>query len=118
MTLEQAFDDVGKKFPPDIQYIAPRWRDRWHRITQEAKALVCDGERQKVYGPPEKNWARAAKRWSARMERNITPSECAWLMYDMKLARLEQSPDHFDSILDAAGYAAIATYLDHVHANA
>ena len=112
MTLPEAFGLVAKEFPKDIQYIAPRWKDRWPKVVEQAKILVCSGERQQVYGPPEKNWVRTAKRWSARMERNITPSECAWLMYDMKLARLEQSPDHFDSILDAAGYAGIATYLE------
>lgn len=126
MTLPEAFDLVAKEFPKDIQYIAPRWKDRWPKIVEQAKILVCSGERQQVYGPPEKNWARVAKRWfarvtkkwSIRMDQDITPGQCAWLMYDMKLARLEQSPDHFDSILDAAGYNGIATYLDHVSANA
>jgi hypothetical protein len=63
-------------------------------------------ERQLHYGPPEENLVRIAKRWSLTLGQEITPQQVALCMMDVKLARLSHDPEHRDSIMDVAGYAA------------
>lgn len=71
----------------------------------KAKEIV-NGARQENYGSPEKNFANIALYWSVYLSRNIKPTDVALMMVLMKLARLENKPDHEDSWIDIAGYAA------------
>jgi len=64
-------------------------------------------ERGKVYGPAKENMERTAKLWSVVMKREVTAMEVALCLVQLKVARLVESPDHADSVLDIAGYAAI-----------
>jgi len=81
----------------------------------KAKEIV-NGARQENYGSPEKNFANIALYWSVYLSRDIKPTDVALMMVLMKLARLQNKPDHDDSWIDIAGYAAngaeIATHVD------
>lgn len=71
-------------------------------------------ERHASYGPPTTNFANIARLWTAWL--NSRYGELATLKLDsvdvavmnglIKDARLIETPDHFDSWLDKAGYAA------------
>ena len=84
----------------------------------KAKEIV-NGARQENYGSPEKNFANIALYWSVYLSRDIKPTDVALMMVLMKLARLENKPDHEDSWIDIAGYAAngaeLATVRDKVN---
>jgi len=79
---------------------------------------ACTGGRQLNYGRPEANFQRIADLWNTWIEikhiKNDDPEvseflsswEVPVLMILMKLARLANTPEHKDSWLDIAGYAA------------
>jgi hypothetical protein len=70
---------------------------------------ITNGARRKAYGHPENNFGRIADLWNAyRQNMNheeFTPQDIAQMMILMKIARLQESPDHRDSLIDLAGYA-------------
>lgn len=65
------------------------------------------GERGEQYGDAPRLFADIACRWSAVLELEVSPSQVALCMIDVKLAWLSYDPTHADSIRDIAGYAAI-----------
>ena len=82
-------------------------------ILKRASDAVMD--RGASYGEPEDNFARIAARWNAHLHNigipegrkvDLTPTDVAIMMADMKLARLENDDKHEDSWVDLAGYAA------------
>ena len=81
----------------------------------KAKEIV-NGARQENYGKPEKNFNQIALYWSIYLDHDVSATDVALMMVLMKLARLQNKPDHEDSWIDIAGYAAngaeIATYVD------
>ena len=72
-----------------------------------ADALACtQGDRQAAYGSPEVNWNRTAKIAQAITGLDcLTPEVCVKVAMAMKHARMIQTPDHRDSMVDLAGYA-------------
>ena len=79
-------------------------------LKKATEAVVDRGE---AYGSVERNFQRIADRWSLHMNQHhhnsvieFTPRDVALMMIEMKLARLAHSPDHEDSAVDIAGYAA------------
>ena len=80
-------------------------------VLKEADAIV-NGQRQTDYGDKRQNFAQIAMIWQGilatklQKEAAITPEDVALLMIGVKMARLAKSPDHYDSIMDIAGYAA------------
>lgn len=72
-------------------------------ILQEALDLV-DGERQEDYGPPHKMAARVSALFFDMTGIDLSPGQCIQFMMAMKLARLRETPDHRDSLVDLAGY--------------
>lgn len=83
-----------------------------HGQTVLNTASSCiNGTRAGDYGPANENFDRIAQRWNAhlgaRLTRRITPADVAIMMADVKLARLANTPDHPDSWVDLAGYAAL-----------
>jgi hypothetical protein len=88
-------------------------------ILQEAEAAVY-GPRQSSYGHPRLNFQRTADLWNgylkARGEGEITPTDVAQMMVLLKMARLMQTPDHRDSYVDMAGYAATGARVNGVDA--
>jgi hypothetical protein len=77
------------------------------RVLEEASRLI-DGERSKVYGDPRVNHDRIARLFSVVLGIEVTASTACLLMACVKIARLVQTPDHLDSLVDLAAYAALA----------
>lgn len=75
-----------------------------------AKAAVAD--RGLNYGKPEDNFERIAYLWNAHIRNKhrliieLGPTDVAMMCALLKIARLENQPDHLDSWIDLAGYAA------------
>lgn len=78
-------------------------------IADEAKRIVS-GARRSAYGKPEQNFERIAAMWSGYAKAKGWPIEFAAgdvspMMILMKLARVVESPSHYDSWVDAVGYS-------------
>lgn len=82
-------------------------------ILQQARELI-EGERQKVYGNADENFACTAAMWSAYLSVrsgahfDLTSKDVAHLMALFKIARLAKSPNHHGSLVDLIGYAALS----------
>lgn len=81
------------------------------KILDEAKRLTAT-DRQDIYGDPYINHKRIADLWSVYLETEITPSQVALCLCLVKIARLIETPDHEDSFVDLAAYAAIAGEIE------
>ena len=64
-------------------------------------------ERGRVYGDAAANMAKTAQLWSLVLGVDVTPVQCALCLVQLKVARLLVTPDHSDSAVDIAGYAAV-----------
>ena len=73
-------------------------------ILEDALAAVT-GPRAEAYGPPEWNWQRTVDIYFAMTGHKLTAAEGVQFAIAMKLARLYQTPNHRDSIVDLAGYS-------------
>jgi hypothetical protein len=83
-------------------------------ILHEAQALVT-GDRNKTYGHPFDNHSCTAALFNAWLNQRfpdagikLTPADVCYLNLLQKLGRLANSPTHWDSIVDVAGFAANA----------
>lgn len=84
-------------------------------LLDEAKRIVT-GARRSDYGNPEDNFACIAALWNTYLHRRfpaqmtvfakVTAADVANMMILFKTARLAETPDHKDSVVDIAGYAA------------
>ncbi len=74
---------------------------------------IIYGDREQTYGHPAANLEMIAEYWSTHLARrtgmrfDLTPADVCGMMILMKQARLANSPDHLDSLVDIAGYAAL-----------
>lgn len=74
-------------------------------IIEQALKLTNE-DRVSVYGHPFTDFSRVAELTKPILESDIDPRlKHALYMCQVKIARLLQSPDHEDSIVDLAGYA-------------
>jgi len=80
-----------------------------------AEALkIVRGNREAVYGDPTQNFKTIAAFWSAwlsvrfKAKIELSPVDVCHLMNCMKLARLANTPDHRDSMVDIVGYVDCA----------
>ena len=73
-------------------------------LLEAAKETVAD--RGEDYGSIWDNHERIAIIWTALIGIQIEPEHVAMMMAGVKLARLAATPDHQDSWVDLAGYAA------------
>jgi hypothetical protein len=64
-------------------------------------------DRGRVYGDAAANMAKTAQLWSLVLGVDVTPVQCALCLIQLKVARLLVTPDHSDSAVDIAGYAAV-----------
>jgi len=72
---------------------------------------ITTGPRASAYGHASENLGRTAALMDAYLDgldRPLTAGDVAALMICVKLARLHRSPDHYDSLMDVAGYASAA----------
>jgi hypothetical protein len=72
-----------------------------------AAAKAATTARGKSYGNVYENHKRIADLWAVILKRPIAPHEVAMCMIALKIARLVETPNHADSQIDIAGYAAI-----------
>jgi hypothetical protein len=78
-------------------------------LLDKARELVM-GDRNKVYDDPVDNFGRIVDLWSVYLDsvgdRELEPHDVAILNVLQKVARIAYTPDHADSWVDIAGYAA------------
>lgn len=77
---------------------------------------AVNGSRNLNYGEPKDNFLRIARLWNAHVlnigmvaegdSRFFTPVDVAIMLGFVKDGRLANQPDHLDSWMDKAGYAA------------
>lgn len=91
-------------------------------IADEAKRIVS-GARRSAYGKPEQNFERIAAMWTAYAKAKgwpveFTAGDISPLMILMKIARIVESPDHYDSWVDAVGYSLTGAEVNKVRSSA
>lgn len=86
-------------------------------VLMEAEDIV-NGPRRAAYGHPRVNFERICALWNAYLRGRpegqgavITPEDHAIMMVLLKVARLQESPMHRDSVVDICGYAGTYEYL-------
>jgi hypothetical protein len=68
-------------------------------------------DRGAVYGHPRINQYRIAMRLQQLFEIPVTDYKACLALVEVKLARLQETPTHLDSYIDACAYLAIAAEL-------
>lgn len=87
-------------------------------VLMQAEGIV-NGARSRAYGHPTPNHAKIARLWEAYLANlaevqgldvahcvRLAPQDVAQMMLLLKVARLQYSPFHYDSMVDIAGYTA------------
>jgi hypothetical protein len=75
-------------------------------VLRDAEEMIS-ALRDEVYGDPLTNHQRIAEMWSAILDVDVRPEEVVLCMIAVKMSRLCRVPDHEDSWIDIAGYAAL-----------
>ena len=77
------------------------------RVLKEAERCVC-GQRENEYGVPEDSFQKIGTFWTAYLNCavKIDAEDVAAMMALLKIARISENPQHMDSWVDLAGYAA------------
>lgn len=75
-------------------------------ILEEASRIIW-GDREKTHGDPGRNLREIAAKWSVTFGVEITPSQVAIAMIDLKTVRSMHDPGHRDHWVDIAGYAGL-----------
>ncbi len=94
----------------------PKRKSNLRQQTLDTAAEAVNKNRNANYGEPEDNFARIARLWNVHLiNRGIIPdatgpvltlADVAMMQALLKIARLSETEDHFDSWADLAGYAA------------
>ncbi len=74
-------------------------------VLEEANNIV-NGARADAYGGPEDSFNAIGALWTAYTGVAYSATDVAIMMALLKIARLKTSPNHRDSWIDLAGYAA------------
>jgi hypothetical protein len=92
---------------------------RPHKTILEEAGEIVSGPRRKAYGHPKPNHDRIALLWSAYLKAKygndfeLDAIDVVLMMDAVKTARLIETPDHRDSMVDKAGYTAcLAIIMD------
>ncbi len=80
-------------------------------ILQQAEKIIY-GDREKTYGHPAKNLNVIAQLWESYLVGRsshgpLNKYDVANMMILLKVARLANSPQHYDTLVDICGYAAL-----------
>ena len=75
-------------------------------ILTTAETLI-NGDRAKDYGDAAENFQRIADLWSPILGVDVSATQVALALTQLKVARLITSNGHTDSWVDAAGYIAL-----------
>lgn len=76
----------------------------------EEALRITRGDRQAQYGPPDQDFTRTAKMWSALKGVEFTPKEVALFMILLKCSR-QTHQDKRDNWTDIAGYARCGSII-------
>lgn len=68
-------------------------------------------DRGLIYGHPKINQDRIARRLSNLLDLPIEDYQACLAMVEVKLSRIQESPGHLDSYIDACAYLALAAQL-------
>jgi hypothetical protein len=82
-------------------------------VLERAISLI-HGQRAKDYGDAKASFQRMADLVNPIIKKSdgkLTASDMALVMIQVKIARLQESPNHADSWIDIAGYAALGAQL-------
>ena len=82
-----------------------------YQVLNSAKTLV-EGDRARDYGDAHEMHSRIAKGWSLILGTEVKPHEAALCMAWVKISRLVTTPNHVDSYIDLAAYAALAGEIE------
>ena len=74
-------------------------------ILSEAEE-ICNGPRNKDYGHPFDDYTKVARLWSVVLGIDVTPSQAALCMIQVKVSRQMHRPKR-DNLVDIAGYAHV-----------
>lgn len=77
---------------------------------QEVDQLI-HGERAQDYGDAQENFQRIANLWASYKNVDFSVQDVAIMLGLLKISRLAHTPDHRDSWIDLAGYAALGGTL-------
>lgn len=82
-------------------------------IAKEVLLSATDaiGQRGTIYGHPRINQTRIAMRLQLLLETPITDYQACLAMVEVKLSRIQESPHHLDSYIDACAYLALSCEL-------
>lgn len=72
---------------------------------------IINGERSSSYGDPAVGFDKTARAFSAITGHHLMPVDVVVFNILQKLERLSHSPNHRDSWLDIAGYAALGSEI-------
>lgn len=81
------------------------------RVLKEAEKCVC-GQREQDYGTPDDSFQKIVALWTAYLSQKsivdtvFSAYDVAVMMALLKIARISENPQHMDSWVDLAGYAA------------
>jgi hypothetical protein len=78
-------------------------------VLQSATAVMQD--RGAIYGHPKINQDRIARRLTNLLDFPIEDYQACLAMVEVKLSRIQESPTHIDSYIDACAYLALACEL-------
>ena len=82
-----------------------------NELLDACKAVL--NSRGQHYGNVYENHKRIAEIWSIILGFKVTGEQVLLMMIGLKVARLIQTPNHQDSIMDTAGYAAsLSEYIE------
>lgn len=82
-------------------------------VLERAISLI-HGQRAKDYGDAHSSFQRMADLVNPIIKKadgNLSASDMALVMIQVKIARLQESPNHADSWIDIAGYAGLGAQL-------
>lgn len=82
------------------------------RLLRDANIIVTK-DRASTHGNAEDSFATIANFWSTYLGHDITSTQVAVMMTLMKIARIQLNPNHRDSWVDVAGYAACGWEVQH-----
>ncbi|QWY84400.1 hypothetical protein SEA_KNOCKER_58 [Mycobacterium phage Knocker] len=116
VTAESAQYAMSKVWPDADPVTLPA--DAPMDARRERSKLLADaeraigGDRERDYGDATAGFERIGKMWAAILGLDeVTAEQYAMCMIAVKLGRLAETPNHRDSWMDAAGYAALASEI-------
>lgn len=82
-----------------------------NKVLKMADSIIKDNKEK--YGDSKENLAVIAERWSSIFNQEVSELQVILALIDLKISRIIKNPIYSDSIIDIAGYAALAEpYLE------